>query len=77
MSDPNQIAAGLTEVQRETLKRFHRCDERRMGGYGRDSGCPELVERVGINHPIFGSHYQLTPLGWEVRAIIERDSNGK
>ena len=34
--------------------------ERRMGGYGQDCGVPGLIERVGINHPVFGSHYRLT-----------------
>jgi hypothetical protein len=57
-----EVLKGLTTEQQATVMRL-RPGQRLMGGYGADSGVPGLIERVGINHPIFGSHYQLTPAG--------------
>ncbi len=65
-----EIAAGLSAAQKRAVKAFV-ASENRMGGYGKDSGCPGLIEAVGFNHPIFGSHYRLTPLGQQVRSILE------
>lgn len=47
-----------------------------MGGFcGLCYDAPHLVEATGINHPIFGSHYQLTDAGKAVRALLEGTTN--
>lgn len=61
-----EIAKGLTQDQKDSVRRLVP-GENRMCGYGADSGCPGLIIRVGVNHPLFGSHYRLTPLGVAVR----------
>ena len=65
------VAAKLTEAQRAYVNQ-HRPNEQRMGGYGKDCGCPGLIESRGIHHPIFGAHYRLTPLGMAVRQHLEQ-----
>lgn len=60
------IAGRLSETQKGRLLSLWP-SESAMGGYGSDSGCPRLIEKVGITHPIFGAHYRLTPLGLAVR----------
>jgi hypothetical protein len=68
------IAAGLSGAQRNRVLSLM-ANENRMGGYGEDSGCPGIIERVGINHPLFGSHYRLTPLGLAVRSHLKGQSH--
>lgn len=75
MDSPEQLAR-LTEAQRAQILAL-RPNEDRMGGYGKDSGCPGLIERVGINHPVFGSHYRLTPSGEAVHAALAITQQGQ
>jgi hypothetical protein len=65
-----EIARLLTADQRRHILRLIP-NVSMMGGFGKDSGCPGLIERAGVNHPIFGSHYHLTPLGLAVRNILQ------
>jgi hypothetical protein len=69
---PAEIARGLSEEQRQVLRRCAD-HERLMGGfYGLAWTNPPLVEPVGIHHPIFGSHYQLNALGLQVRELLQK-----
>ena len=61
--------SGLTEEQCAKVLSLQP-GERRMGGYGQDCGVPGLIERVGINHPVFGSHYRLTVQGVQVHGEL-------
>lgn len=63
------LAVQLTEAQRHQILALFP-NENRMGGYWPDSGCPGLITNNGINHPVWGAHYRLTPLGIAVRAAI-------
>ncbi|MGN7160816.1 hypothetical protein [Sphingomonas sp. SAFR-052] len=67
------IAAGLTDQQRGHLARYVP-GEWRMGGYGADCGCPGLIERGSIHHPVFGSHYRLTDLGLRVAQHLKQEN---
>jgi hypothetical protein len=69
------IIAELSEAQRRRLTNAP-ANAREMSGFGviydasgnyRD---PPLVERAGLNHPIFGAHYRFTPLGLAVRSAL-------
>lgn len=71
--DLTELSAKLSEAQKRRVLSLHP-HENRMGGYGEDSGVPGLIERAGINHPIFGSHYRLTPLGLRVRDHLQKES---
>lgn len=66
---PEEIAAGLSCVQREAVKSF--ALEPRQMGLGMMEFLSGLVEPCGINHPLFGPHYRLTGTGLAVRAILQ------
>lgn len=68
-TSPEGKLLGLTDEQCQRVLSL-RPGERSMGGYGQDSGVPGLIERTGINHPIFGSHYRLTLEGVEAYSIL-------
>lgn len=65
-----EIAGGLSPGVRVALGSWHPPHEHLMGGKGLQFARPDFVEPVGINHPIFGQHYRLSPLGLAVRAYL-------
>jgi len=77
-ADAAGVLGMVGHLSAEQSARIIRADpaERQMGGFGLiydDRGhyrSPALVERVGVNHPVFGSHWRLTPLGLQVRAAL-------
>ena len=66
----------LSGADRELLLSVHPQNEAIMGGPASVLRFtqPDLVELVGINHPIFGGHYRLSKLGMALRA--RRADNG-
>ena len=76
---PPDLAAlvrGLSESQRNRLKSF--AAEPRQMGIGMMQFLPNMVEPDGLNHPIFGPHYRLTPLGLRAReALLSHKARGE
>lgn len=72
LSEAERVAKGLTEAQRATMLSFR--SEPRQMGVGMTHWLPGLVEPDGLNHPCFGPHHRLTPLGLEVRKLLEAQS---
>lgn len=64
MGEVERIAKGLTPAQKVRLESF-RIEPRQMG-IGMTFLLPDMIRPVGINHTIFGPHYELNPLGQSV-----------
>lgn len=71
--DIDAIVRGLTEAQRDRLMSFRQ--EPRQMGIGMLQFLPDMVAADGINHPIFGSHYRLTPIGLQVQAHLKEQAS--
>jgi hypothetical protein len=72
----SSILDRLTDAQKTVLCRCAP-DERLMGGfYGLAWTDPPLVDPVGLNHPVFGSHYQLNATGLAVQSALREASEG-
>lgn len=69
MTDAERIAGALSEAQKRRLV-TSQWEPRQMGGFGVAFHEPALARKVGINHPVFGSHYELNELGLEVRTLL-------
>lgn len=72
MTDIERIAAGMGPMARQRLLSFGA--EPRQMGLGLDYLLPDLVTPDDMDHPIFGPHYHLTPLGLAVRSHLEKQS---
>jgi hypothetical protein len=71
-----EIAKGLTQPDADIVLSVNSLNEQMMGGPASALRFShrDLVELVGINHPIFGGHWRLSTLGLEVRAILEGEA---
>lgn len=69
MSALEELAGKLTPAQRRLVLSF-RVEPKQMG-IGLMQHLPGLVAPNDINHPIFGPHYHLTPLGKALAAHLQ------